>query len=186
MGLGHEGKGADMARDHFGLLDSFIGDLPLESVHMGTLQPFIKQRRVQGVKARTVNYALQVVRHILNLAAAEWLDENGFPWLTSAPRIKLFPETDNRDPYPLSWEEQADLLRELPMHLAKMALFKVNTGCRESEVFGLRWEWEVPAPEMRTSVFIIPPDKVKNRQGRSFRRCAVFTQNTCSLTEAGP
>jgi integrase len=44
----------------------------------------------------------------------------------------------------------------MPDHLARMALFKVNTGCREQEVCSLRWEWEVEFPELETSVFIIP------------------------------
>ena len=57
---------------------------------------------------------------------------------------QLMPVTDARQPYPLSWEEQARLLQELPPHLARMALFKVNTGTREMEVCNLRWEWEVP------------------------------------------
>jgi len=35
---------------------------------MGTLQAYIEMRRTQGVKNRTINYALQAVRHILNLA----------------------------------------------------------------------------------------------------------------------
>ncbi len=47
-----------------------------------------------------------------------------------------------------------------------MALFKVNTGCREAEVCNLRWEWEVEVPALNTSVFIIPKEKVKNRQDR--------------------
>lgn len=40
--------------------------------------------------------------------------------------------------YPLSWEEQALLFKELPDHLLAMALYKVNTGCREQEVCKLR------------------------------------------------
>ena len=52
---------------------------------------------------------------------------------------------------------------ELPDHLAKMALFKVNTGCREEEVCGLRWDYEVKVPELETSVFIIPGDKREER-----------------------
>ncbi len=47
-----------------------------------------------------------------------------------------------------------------------MCLFKVNTGCREQEVCGLRWEWEVQVPELQTSVFIIPGARVKNREDR--------------------
>jgi integrase len=152
--------------DHIRLLEPFIGDLPLESVHMGTLQPFIEHRKKQKVKNRTINYALQVVRHMLNLAAGEWLDENGLTWLQHAPKIKLLSENDRRAPYPLSWDEQETLFSQLPDHLHDMALFKVNAGCRESEVCGLKWEWEIPVPELNTSVFIIPSHHVKNREDR--------------------
>jgi integrase len=68
-----------------------------------------------------------------------------------APKIKLFPVKDARPPYPLSAEEQALLFRELPDHLARMALFKVNTGCREQEVCRLKWGFEVQVPELGTS-----------------------------------
>jgi integrase len=152
--------------DHLRLLEPFIGALPLEAVHMGTLQPFIEHRKKQGVKNRTINYGLQTVRHILNLASGEWIDEYGMTWLPHAPKIRLLPVTDKREPYPMNAEEQLRLFHQLPKHLAKMALFKVNTGCRESEVCSLKWEWEVLIPEMATSVFIIPPAKVKNRQER--------------------
>ena len=47
-----------------------------------------------------------------------------------------------------------------------MALFKVNTGCREHEVCTLKWEWEIKIPELNTSVFLIPAENVKNRQER--------------------
>src|SRR5438046_10702440 len=55
---------------------------------------------------------------------------------------------------------------QLPKHLARMALFKVNTGCRDREVCGLKWEWEVAVPELDTSVFLIPGAKVKNGDER--------------------
>jgi integrase len=107
-----------------------------------------------------------VVRHILNLAATEWLDEHGLTWLQVAPKIKLLPEPDQRSPYPLSWEEQERLFRELPVHLARMALFLVNTGCREQVAAGLRWDWEVSVPEMGVSVFLVPANTpgVKNKR----------------------
>lgn len=47
-----------------------------------------------------------------------------------------------------------------------MALFKVNTGCREQEVCQLKWDWECKVPELDTSVFIIPSSLVKNREDR--------------------
>ena len=121
----------------------------------------------QGVKTKTINLALSVVRRILNLSARLWRDNNsGLTWLESAPLIQLLPETDKREPYPLSWEEQRRLFQALPDHLAKMCLFKVNTGCREREICLLHWEWEVAVPELGTSVFIIPGENVKNREAR--------------------
>ena len=152
--------------DHLKLLAPFIGGLPLEAVHMGSLQPFIEHRQRQKVKSRTINYALQTVRHILNLASGEWIDEYGMTWLPHAPKIRLLAVTNRREPYPMRYEEQSRLFNQLPKHLLKMALFKVNTGCREAEVCTLRWEWEVPIPELKASVFIIPPANVKNRQER--------------------
>jgi integrase len=146
------------------MLVKHLGDVTLDCLHMGTLQPFIEMRRKQGVRTRTINHALQVVRRIVNLAASEWVDEYGLTWLLAAPKIKLLPELDRRKPYPLSWEEQDRLFQALPLHLAKMALFAVNTGCRDQEICKLRWSWEVKAGDR--SVFLVPGEFVKNRDDR--------------------
>ncbi len=147
------------------ILDDFIGKLSLESIHMGTLQNYILKRIKQGVKNRTVNYGLQVVRRILNLAASEWMDEYGLTWLATAPKIKLLPEKDKRKPYPLNWEEQQRLFTALPEHLREMVTFAVNVGCRDQEVCQLRWEWEIHTPDIGL-VFIIPSEFVKNGEDR--------------------
>ena len=70
-------------------LDPFIGDLLLESVHIGTLQSFIEALRKDQVSPRTINHGLQLTRRILKLAATEWMDEYGLTWLHQAPTIKL-------------------------------------------------------------------------------------------------
>ena len=120
----------------------------------------------KGVKNRTINHALQIIRHILNLAHQEWYDEFGLTWLASAAKIKLLPLTRSRPPYPLTWEEQDQLFALLPDYLRRMALFKVNTGLRDQEVCRLRWEWEYPIPELKTSVFVIPSEYSKNKCDR--------------------
>jgi integrase len=148
------------------ILDSFIGTLELDKINMGYLQPFIDLRRKQGVKTRTINKALQVVRHLVNLASGEWVDEFNLTWLAAAPKIKLLPETDKRKAYPLNWEEQETFFEKLPLYLRRMALFKVNTGLRDQEVCKLRWEWEHLIPELNTSVFVIPGEYTKNALDR--------------------
>ena len=144
----------------------WIGSLPLNRIHTGTLQPWIEHRRKEGVATGTINHGLKVVRRILNLAQSEWLDENGLTWLAAAPKIKLLPDTRKRQPYPLNWDEQQQLFSALPAHLAEMALFAVNTGCRDAEICNLRWEWEVKVPPLKTFVFIVPGEFVKNGDER--------------------
>ena len=150
---------------HLKYLKPYIGHLELSRINLDMLQAFIQDRQAQGVKNRTINFSLKAVRQVLNLAA-EWRDENGNPWLQVAPRISLLPETDSRKPYPVTWEEQSRLFAELPEHLRLMALFKVNTGCREQEVCSLKWEWEHKLRDLDTSIFVIPSKFVKNRDKR--------------------
>ncbi|MCP4473201.1 MAG: site-specific integrase [Gammaproteobacteria bacterium] len=128
----------------------------LEAIHMGSLQPFIADRLQTGVKHRTVNSALKVVRHLLNQASSEWLDEQGQPWLTRVPKIKLLSEHDARKPRPISWEEQDRLFAELPPLLHDMSIFAVNTGCRDQEICQLQWQWEISIPESEQSLFVLP------------------------------
>lgn len=170
------------------MLEKYIGDLALESVHTGTLQDFIERRRRDGVKTRTINHALAVVRRILNLASNEWTDEHGLSWLSHAPKIRLLPEHDLRKPYPLSWEEQDRLFKEFPEHLRALALFAVNTGCRDQEICRLRWEWEIQIPELsHLMVFIVPSEFVKNGDDRlvicnEIARSVVESQRGTHLT----
>lgn len=156
---------ADDASRLKGLLP-LIGHLPLQQIHDGTLAVYVEACKAKGLKTKTINNGIEVVRRLLNLAARKWRDENGLTWLETPPLLSMVEMTDARQPYPLSWDEQKYLLRALPDHLATMALFKVNTGCREQEVCLLRWDWEVGVPELDTSVFLIPFDIVKNKEDR--------------------
>jgi integrase len=142
-------------------LDPFIGDMPITHIDDDALAPYIKSKLSPAVGRpvtnRTVNIALQRVIRVLNLCARKWRDEERRPWLDVVPMISLLDEkTNSRKPYPLSWEEQSILFAELPAHLQTMAMFKVNTGCREQEVCKLQWDWEIAVPELNISVFLIP------------------------------
>ena len=144
----------------------FIGNLPLHLIHDGTLEAYIEGCRIKGLKKKTINNGIEIVRRILNLAARKWRDENGLTWLETPPLLTMQEVDDARSPYPLSWQEQQYLFKKLPNHLAGMALFKVNTGTREQEVCQLQWDWEVKVPELETSVFLIPSEIVKNKEDR--------------------
>ena len=123
---------------HLKQLDPFIGDLPLNQVHIGTLQQFIDFKRQNGSRTKSINNALGVVRRILNLSARLWRDEGGLTWLETPPLIPMLPVRDAVPAYPLSRDELQRLLPALPPHLARMTLFAVHTGLREQEICGLR------------------------------------------------
>jgi hypothetical protein len=74
----------------------------------------------------------------------------------------MLPENP-RSPYPITWEEQDALFHRLPPHLARMTLFTINTGLRDSNVCGLE-EWEVKVPALGRSVFVIPPEAFETKR----------------------
>lgn len=148
------------------ILDPFIGDMSLQRVHQDSLADFIASRKKEGMKSNTINRDLAIVRRVLMLAARLWRDDRGRPWLETPPLIRMLDWKDARKPYPISWGEQERLFAKLPDHMREMALFKVNTGTREAEVCGLRWNWEISIPELSTCVFLIPGELVKNGEDR--------------------
>jgi integrase len=162
----HEKKSLTNDEIMLNKISDFIGDKLLTEIHMGSLQELIINKQKQGLKTSTINNYLQIIRHVLNLAASEWIDEHGLTWLENAPKIKFIKNKNIREPYPLSWEEQDKLFGLLPNHLQSMALFKVNTGTREQEVCNLRWEWEIKLKDVESSVFIVPKEFVKNGEDR--------------------
>lgn len=159
---------------HLKSVMKYIGHLALEQIHNGTLAPFVQERRNQGKKSKTINLSLGAVRRILNLAARDWRDDSGKTWLSAPPMITMQPLTDQRKPRPLMWAEQRRLLPLLPAHLANMALFVLNTGVRDEVACNLQWAWEVPLPDRKTSIFIVPEEHVKGENGKIDQRVVVM------------
>lgn len=159
-----------------------IAELPLPHVHDGALAPFVRSRLAEGRSHKTINLALGVVRRILNLAASTWRDDDGKTWLDAAPKITMLPLLGHqREPRPISWAQQRKLLPLLPDHLARMALFVLNTGVRDDVVCSLRWEWEIKVPELGISVFDVPREHVK---GGRRSRIVVCNSVAQSVVEA--
>ena len=150
---------------HVALLLPYVGSMALADICNDSLQPFIDERLDEDeVKPSTVNRTLEVARTIMNRAARLWRT-NGKPWLATAPLIEMLDEkATRRQPYPITWQQQANLLPRLPIHLQRMVLFALSTGARDANVCRLRWEWERPVPELGRSVFVIPPAEFKTNR----------------------
>lgn len=149
---------------HVKLVLPYIGSMTMGDVCNESLETFKEDRLEEGAKNATINRTLEVVRTVLNRAARVWRDD-GRPWLASAPLIEMLDEAEQRrPPCPISWAEQARLMPALPEHLQRLVLFALNTGARDDNVCGLRWEWEVPVPELQRSVFVIPAAEFKGKR----------------------
>jgi len=144
-----------------------IGKKSLSKIHYGTMQSYISEMQEEGLKSKTVNNGLELVRRILRKAATKWCDEiTGNTWINALPVIENVDWKDKRDPYPISITEQKFLMSELVEHLAEAALFALHTGCREQEVCQLQWDWEVFDEELNVTLFILPHWVTKNEQER--------------------
>lgn len=143
-----------------------IGDLKLKQVHLGSLQPFIDERKKAGIKSSTVNRTLSVVRSVLRKAASAWRDDNGHPWLASVPEIPKLDWNDKRKPYPIDQEEQQLLMKHLSCEVGQLAVWLLNTGLRHQELLNLRWSWRRYVQELDVYVFDIPGQYTKNKQDR--------------------
>lgn len=160
----HKKRSAATIAWHVPLLISYYGNVEPHKIHDATLVPFISDRLAKGASATTINRSLKVLRVIINRSARAYREDDGRPWLDGVPPlITMLPESP-RQPYPITWEEQDRLFPLLPAHPARMVLFAVNTGLRDSNVCQLQWLWDVPVPEIGCSVFVIPSEAFKSRR----------------------
>ena len=166
-------------------LSPFIGDIALHKLHMGSLQPYVEDCRRRGLKSASINHGLKVVRQILNLAAGEWVDEHGLTWLDRPPKIKLLPVKDARSPRTINRSEEKRFLDALPAHLQNMALFVLNTGLREGELCGLRWDWEAEVSGLDgVTVFVLPAESHKAGHKSGMERLVILNRVAQSIVEA--
>ena len=140
----------------------FIANLDIKDINDESLDSYIKFRKAAGRKHKTINLALGVIRHILNLCVDTFKYKNKLSWLEEKPKITFLSLVGHqRTPRPMSWTEQANLLKYLPPHLKRMTLFAVNTGVRDNVTCNLRWSWEIPIRELGLSIFVVPKEDVK-------------------------
>lgn len=144
-------------------LVEWFGDMPLDRIYGETITPYVDARLAgrigRKVVAGTLMRELAALKAVLRKAASVWRDDNGLTWLERAPDVPSIT-VDARQPRPINWAEQEALFKALPGYMARMAMFAVNTGCRDQEVCGLRWEWEHEADGR--SVFVLPGNVTKN------------------------
>jgi len=166
----------------------YIGNIPMDQVYRGyeedesptPLQQFVLDcaqsgsRMKKPLSARSINYSLGVLNTIGKLAATRWRRSRTQLVLSSWQNVPLVDVKEARSlglpekkqPYPISWAEQAVLFNFFPEWFRTIALFLVNTGLRDSELRSLRWEWIRKCHDTGIEYFVIPGKNHKNNEDR--------------------
>lgn len=143
-------RSLDTISGHVLLLNEWVGDIPMLDLCNDSFATFnadrLAGRTVAGEPCRaagpaTLNRSLEVVRTVLNCAARVWR-HNGKPCLPTATLVEMLDESGGRKPYPITWESQTKLVPALASHRQRPVLFALDTGARDENVCGLRWEWK--------------------------------------------
>lgn len=118
---------------HLRWLNPYLKNLPLNEISRDLIETIANSKLETGVSNARVNRMLALIRAILNKAANQW------DWLDHAPKVTLRKENNHRTRW-LTQEEAERLIQTLPNHYAKMAIFTLATGLRQSNVKNLKWE----------------------------------------------
>jgi integrase len=131
-------RSLDEDRRHIRVLSEFFGNLLLSQITKAKVEEFKQLRKERRTYKGTLvstsycNRELEVLRHILRLAAEEEI-------IPAAPVVRLFRENDARDRV-LSEEEYQRLLAGSPRHLQRIIICAYETGMRAGEIKRLTWD----------------------------------------------
>ena len=133
------------------------GNMILSRFNTHMLEQFQTERLKKGNKPATVNRLIAVISHMFT-KAVDWnmMDKE----IVTAIRVKMLPENNKRLRY-LSQEECTALVNACDVHLRPIVIAALNTGCRKSEILGLRWDAHI---DLKHGFILL--DKTKNGERR--------------------
>lgn len=134
-------------------LDKFLSGKQLQDIDRDLLDTIIEAKQKEGVKPRTINTYTKQIRQVMRKAMNDW------EWIDRVPKFRILTTPKKRVRF-ITREESDTLIRELPLHLSRMARFSLETGLRRSNVTQLKWS-EVDIDMRRAWVH---PDDTKNNQ----------------------
>lgn len=138
---------------HLRWLDTYLNGIELQAINRDFLERILKAKQAEGVANSTVNRVLEVIRAILRKACNEW------EWIDRVPSVRMLPEPKIRVRW-ITRNEADRLVNALPIHLADIVRFSLETGLRRANVTGLLWS----QVDLGRRMAWIHPDQAKARK----------------------
>ena len=138
---------------HLRWLDKYLNGAELQAINRDFLEKILKAKQAEGVANSTVNRVLEVVRRLLRKACNEW------EWIDRVPAVRMLPEPKKRVRW-ITRNEADRLVEALPIHLADIVRFSLETGLRRANVIGLLWS----QVDLVRRMAWIHPDQAKARK----------------------
>ncbi|HXG31275.1 MAG TPA: tyrosine-type recombinase/integrase, partial [Thermodesulfobacteriota bacterium] len=114
-------------------LKAFFGNIPLTKIDTQMIESYKAKRVHEGLKPRSVNKELAVLRFMLN-KAVEWRNLKDTPF----KKIRMLKPNNNPIKF-LSTEEIDRLIENASIHLKPILLVLRNTGMRTHEILNLKF-----------------------------------------------
>jgi integrase len=162
---------AEMSLNH---LKGFFGGMKACAIDTPLIRKYIKERQASGAKNATVNRELAALRRMFKLAAQD----------DRIPRIPHFPmlEENNARSGFLEPDQYIKLRDALPDYLKPVLITAYWTGCRKSEILGLKWS----QVDFLNRQIILEARSTKNNEPRTIPMSEELYQAILSLRTVAP
>jgi integrase len=163
-------RSVDEDRRHIRVLSEFLGNLLLSQITKAKVEEFKQLRRGRltyrgtAVSAAYCNRELEVLRHMLRLAAEEEI-------IPAAPAVRLFKQNNARDRV-LSEEEYQRLLAVSSLHLRRIIVCAFETGMRTGEIKKLTWD----KVDFKTGFIRLAAEDTKTNEKRAIPLSSVLRE----------
>ncbi|HWP91747.1 MAG TPA: tyrosine-type recombinase/integrase [Thermodesulfobacteriota bacterium] len=142
------------ALDHFNKL---FNGRKLNEISSDDIDAYKKLRLNQDAKPATVNRELSVVKNLFNLAYRK-----GKFFGRNPVTLSGMLEVHNLVERILTPEEEERLLKTSPTYLHDVIRIALNTGMRQGEILGLKWEWI----DFEHNIITLPQTNTKSKKTR--------------------
>jgi integrase len=155
-------------------LKKFFGGMKACAIDTPLIRKYVRERQAEEAKNATINRELAALRRMFRLAAQD-------DRVQRVPHFPMLEENNVRSGF-LEPEQYRGLLEALPDYLKPILIMAYWTGCRKSEILGLKWS----QIDFLNRQIILEARSTKNNEPRTIPMSEDLFQAILSLRSIRP